>query len=173
MDVRVLTSEDRERVLQLLGAIPPGEYLFVKRSLADPDATRAWVVETEGWWVGAFRDGHLLGVAVVVPGSGWSSHVGEIRMVVAPEHRRAGVGAVLARAALRAAIEHGCQVVRVEAIAEQAGVHRIFTSLGFTPEALLPDHVREPGGRLHDLVVLLHMLPAAAATDALIGAHDS
>ena len=42
----------------------------------------------------------------------------------------------------------------VEAIATQDATIALFAGLGFQPEALLVDQVRDAGGELHDLMVL-------------------
>ena len=42
----------------------------------------------------------------------------------------------------------------VEAIATQDPTIALFAGLGFQPEALLVDHVRDADGELHDLMVL-------------------
>jgi RimJ/RimL family protein N-acetyltransferase len=163
VDVRPMTEDDREMLEELLLAIPAAEHQFVKHDISDRDTVRAWLQRTHGWWNVAVRDGALVGAAAVVPGHGWSAHVGEIRMYVAAAHRGAGIGTTLARAALVTAIEQGCLVVTVQALAEQTRVLDLFRGLGFVPEALLTDHVREPDGQLHDLVVLTHSAAGAAA----------
>ena len=52
----------------------------------------------------------------------------------------------------------------VEVIAEQESTVNMFRSLGFDPEALLVDHVRDRSGELRDLLVLAHDVEAAAAS---------
>ena len=42
----------------------------------------------------------------------------------------------------------------VEVVADQEPTIAMFGSLGFDPEALLRDHVRDQAGALHDLLVL-------------------
>jgi len=79
------------------------------------------------------------GFVAVIPGIGWSRHVGELRLVVDPEVRRRGIGRNLAGRALRAAIEHGLTKVVVEVIAEQDSTIALFQHLGFRAEALLED----------------------------------
>jgi RimJ/RimL family protein N-acetyltransferase len=90
----------------------------------------------------------------VIPGVGWSSHVGELRLVVDPSRRREGLGGALAKAAVAAALTAGLHKVVVEAIATQDPTIALFAGLGFQPEALLVDHVRDAAGELHDLMVL-------------------
>ena len=64
-------------------------------SWARPGAARVIAVE----------DGEVVGSVAVVPLHGWSSHVGEVRLVVDPEHRGRGIGRALARQAVLEAME--------------------------------------------------------------------
>jgi GNAT superfamily N-acetyltransferase len=169
ISVRALGESENDQLVDLLLAIPDGEHLFVKHDISRPEAITAWLNDTTAHWEGAFNGSDLVGAVAVVPGEGWSSHVGELRMVVHPNHRRAGIGACLAKEALIEAINAGFVVVTVQALAEQTGVLKLFRGLGFVPESLLTDHVREPNGQLHDLVVLSHSVSAAADRLQLLG----
>ena len=172
LSVRPYTEQDRDDLVALLLSIPSGEHMFVKRDIADIADVRAWLDDTPAQWTVATRGAEFAGAAAVIARQGWSSHVSEIRMVVAPAHRRRGVGAALARGALLSAVEHGSLVVTVEVLAEQQGVVTLFRGLGFVPEALLTDQVRDAKGGLHDLVVLAHSVPAVASRAQSIGALD-
>jgi ribosomal protein S18 acetylase RimI-like enzyme len=125
---------------------------------AQPDTAASWVLPgARGrWWVATEDDGAVLGLVSVTPLVGWSSHVGDLRLVVAPEHRGRGLGAALARHGLRQALDAGLQKVVVEVVAAQEGAIRMFTDLGFRAEALLTDHIRLRSGELQDLLVLAH-----------------
>jgi ribosomal protein S18 acetylase RimI-like enzyme len=93
-------------------------------------------------------------------------------MIVAPAQRSGGIGAVLARRALQAAVDLGLGKVTVEALAEQQGVIDLFRGLGFVPEALLADQVRDAAGGVHDLIVLAHPVQGAWAQLDAVGAGD-
>ena len=103
---------------------------------------------------------------------GWSDHVGEIRLVVHPAHRRAGLGRALARHALVQAVDAGLRKLVVELVADQEHAIAMFTALGFTGEALLRDHIRDRDGRLRDLVVLAHYVDETWAAMATIGLQE-
>ena len=55
----------------------------------------------------------------VVPLQGWSSHVGEVRVIVDPAHRGRGIGRALARHAVLDALELGLTKLVVEVVADQ------------------------------------------------------
>ena len=160
----------RDDIIAFFAGLPAGEHVFFKENVADRRVVEEWLDEPRGCWLVARLDGALAGVAAVVPGWGWSAHVGEIRMIVGPAHRSHGIGAELARRALRGAVELGLEKVTVETLAEQQGVVDLFRGLGFVPEALLADQVRDARGGVHDLIVLANPVQRAWAQLDAIGA---
>ena len=62
----------------------------------------------------AVEDGEAVGYAAVVPLQGWSSHVGEVRVIVDPGHRGRGVGRALARHSVLQAVRLGLTKMVVE-----------------------------------------------------------
>ena len=107
-----------------------------------------------------------------MPLHGWSSHVGEVRLVVDPEQRGRGIGRELARHAVLEAVELGLAKLMVEVIADQAALIGMFRALGFEPEALLADHVRDRSGEVRDLMVLATTSSRSSAAMATAGITD-
>ena len=60
----------------------------------------------------------------------------------------------------------------VEVIAEQEETIAMFRALGFDPEALLADHVRDRSGQLRDLMVLAHSVDDQWASMVTAGVVD-
>jgi ribosomal protein S18 acetylase RimI-like enzyme len=108
----------------------------------------------------------------VVPLVGWSSHVGEVRLVVDPGHRGRGLGRSLARQAVLDSVDMELRKLVVEVIADQASLIAMFRSLGFEPEALLTDHVRDRSGEMRDLIVLANSVDEQFAAMATAGVSD-
>lgn len=167
-----LGDDGPSEVVAFFAAIPQGEHVFFKENIGDRRVLEELLREPRGCWLLARLGGETVGVAAVVPGFGWSEHVGELRMIVAPAHRSRGLGAVLARRALQAAVDLGLEKLTVEALAEQQGVINLFRGLGFVPEALLADQVRDASGALHDLIVLSNPVQGAWAQLDAVGAED-
>jgi ribosomal protein S18 acetylase RimI-like enzyme len=160
MEIRRLEPDDARRVETFLREVPEDDRTFFKEDLSDPETLRIFTTETRGLSLIAVDDaGRILGYLRILPGTGLSSHVGEIRLVVAPSHRRSGVGRALARRALLDAVrELGLRKIYVEVVAEQEPAVQMFRKLGFTAEALLHDHLRDRTGRMRDLVLLCHFV---------------
>ena len=153
MNISPLAGDDVDRVVAFFARVPEGDRTFFKEPVAGAATVQAWLSSDAIRLLGSDGDA-VVGYAAVIPGVGWSSHVGELRLVVDPQRRREGIGAAMAKAALIAALQAGLSKVVVEAIATQDATIALFAGLGFQPEALLADQVRDADGGLHDLMVL-------------------
>jgi ribosomal protein S18 acetylase RimI-like enzyme len=173
VEARPFTAKDASALAAFLGRVPKGESAFFKEDIGAPGTVERWVENS----IGAHRilawDGDtVVGYTAVIPGVGWSSHVGEIRLIVDPTRRRAGIGHDLARRALIDALEAGMLKVVVEVVADQEAAIGLFTAIGFKPEALLTNYVRSREGDLHDLLVLAHDVEDVQSVMATTGIVD-
>ena len=155
-----------------LDHIPKGESTFFKEDITADGIVRRWAVDTAARRTLAWDGEEVIGYTAVIPGVGWSSHVGDVRLVVDPERRRSGIGHQLARRALIDALHAGLRKVVVEVVADQEAAIHLFTGLGFTPEAILSNHVRDRAGDVHDLMVLAHDVEDVQSVIATIGLGD-
>jgi GNAT superfamily N-acetyltransferase len=155
-------------VVRFLENLPEGDLTFLKEDV-DPGTVSRWGRDEKVTrWLAVGEDGEPQAMLTIVPGALWSSHVGELLLVVGPKHRRQGLGRRLARYGLAEALRLGLTKVVVEVVAEKEGDIAMFNSIGFDPEALLRDQIRDREGNLHDLVVLSHEVgPRSAALDVL------
>lgn len=156
--VAPLTGAHGEALVRFFAELPEGDRTFIREDVTDPDVVRGWSAGAAGVdrWVAVDDGGRVLGYVAVLRLPGWSDHVGEVRLVVAPAARGSGQGRALARHAVVAALEAGLSKLVVEVVADQTAALALFTGLGFTGEALLVDHIRDREGQLRDLMVLAH-----------------
>jgi ribosomal protein S18 acetylase RimI-like enzyme len=172
MEIRRIEPGDRAALERFLDEIPDADRTFLKEDVADPDVVAAWVLPADARSI-AVEGGDIVGYVAVIALHGWSSHVGEVRIVVDPDHRGRGVGQALARHAVLEALELGVAKLVVEVIADQEALIAMFVALGFEPEALLIDHVRDRSGELRDLLVLAHTVAEQWASMAAAGIVES
>jgi ribosomal protein S18 acetylase RimI-like enzyme len=155
MEIRQLETRDEAAVDRFLDRIPEGDRTFFKEDVGEPEVRAAWFRPGTARLLAVEEDA-VIGYVAVVPLQGWSSHVGEVRVIVDPSLRGRGVGRALARRAVLEALKLGLTKMLIEVVADQEAAIGMFRSLGFVPEALLKDHVRDQSGRLRDLLVLAH-----------------
>jgi ribosomal protein S18 acetylase RimI-like enzyme len=157
-ELRELRPEDADGLRGFFTDVPSEDRTFFKEDISD--ATRAagrWIAERGSVRRVAFDgDGAVVAFATLSPGVERTSHVADLRLVVAPQARGRGLGRALARQMLLEAVEHGFRKVTIDIASENAGAIRMFRELGFQPEALLRDQLCDPDGGLHDIVVLAH-----------------
>jgi L-amino acid N-acyltransferase YncA len=172
MEIRRPQPADVDALVEFFSRVPAAERTFFKESVLDRAAVEAWPTGG-GRRALACEDAEIAGYCAVIPLSGWSDHVGEVRLVVDPDRRGQGFGRALARWALVQGVQLGLQKLYVEVVAEQEGAVAMFTALGFQAEGLLRDHVRDRDGRLRDLVLLAHPVADHWAAMASAGIDDA
>lgn len=174
MDIRTPTPDDLDALLDFFERVPESERTFFKEHVLDRGTVEGWVTTDRGRRGLAFDDdGRVVGYVAVVPHSGWSDHVGDVRLVVDPQLRRAGLGRMLARWALVQAVQCGLTKLTVEVVVEQERAVAMFGALGFVAEGLLRDHVRDQDGELRDLVLLSHAVADSWSAMETAGIDDA
>lgn len=171
MDIRPIEAGDSPALSSFFERIPESDRTFLKEDVGDPRVLADWVQPGTGRTI-AVEDDQVVGALAVVPLVGWSSHVGEVRLVVDPGHRGQGIGRRLARQAVLDAVDMGLGKLVVEVISDQAPLIAMFRGLGFEPEALLTDHVRDRSGQTRDLIVLANSVDEQFAALSTAGVAD-
>jgi len=172
--IREPTREDLDALMAFFERIPESERTFFKEPVLDRATVEGWLTADRGRRALAFDDdGRVTGYVAVVRLSGWSDHVGDVRLVVDPDQRGKGLGRTLARWALLQALEAGLTKLTVEVVAEQDGAVAMFSGLGFQAEGLLRDQVRDRDGQLRDLVLLSHSVADAWSAMETAGIDDA
>lgn len=158
--IRLMTADDRLPVLTFARSLPQHDLMFLRRDITQEDSLDAWVQEIEigeAITVLAIDGDDVLGYATVhrslIP---WSTHVAELRVLVAERARGMGLGRVLTQEAFNLALTGGLEKMIAQMTLDQKGAISTFESLGFRPEALLRDHVKDRDGNRHDLLILSH-----------------
>lgn len=164
--LRTMTVADRDAVLEFAAALPQHDLLFLRRDITQPKVVEAWIDATEA---GAFAtllaelDGSVVGsMALYTDPFSWSPHVGDLRVLVAENARRHGLGRYLVEQGFRTALGKGLKKLTAQMTTDQKAAITVFEELGFRGEALLKDHVQDTSGEHHDIVILSCDVEAAA-----------
>ena len=160
MKLRLLTPTDRAAALAFARALPAHDILFLRRDITQPEAIDTWLNGIERGRITsvlAERGGVVQGYATVDRGElSWSPHVAELRVLVSAEMRGKGLGRVLTQEAFAIALGLGIEKIIAQMTVDQKGAISVFQGMGFRPEALLRDHVKDREGRKYDLLILAH-----------------
>ena len=164
IEVRLIAPDDVARVVDFFAAVPEGDRTFFKEDTSDVAVVASWTAADAPHRLIALADDRIAGYVAVLKGVGWSSHVGELRLVVSPDYRQKGIGRLLAQRAVVEALELGVVKLVVDVVAGQDRLFDMFTKLGFEQEGRLRRHVRSTTGDTHDLLILSHFVDELAAS---------
>jgi GNAT superfamily N-acetyltransferase len=154
---RLSEPRDRDAVLAMTASLPPHDLLFLTRDLTRPEVVTDWLADPDATRILAFNGDRVAGYAAVhrstIP---WSRHVADLRVLVSADLRGKGLGRHLTQQAFAWCLAQGVEKMTAQMTLDQKGAISVFEGLGFRPEALLRDHVRDHEGQKHDLLVLSH-----------------
>jgi L-amino acid N-acyltransferase YncA len=150
--------DDGERLQQFARALPPHDLLFLRRDITKPEGIRRWLdaVERGAMYTILCEDpeGIVAYSSLHLTELDWSHHVADLRVATAERARGAGLGRLMTREAFNMALALGIEKVVARMTPDQQGARALFQELGFQPEALLKDEVKDREGEYHDLLIM-------------------
>ncbi|MEO6399133.1 MAG: GNAT family N-acetyltransferase [Tepidiformaceae bacterium] len=158
--LRYMAETDKEAMLSFARALPEHDLLFLRRDITQPTAVDSWIRDINSGLIStvlATEDSKIVGYGTIHRNDlRWSSHVAELRVMVAEGMRGKGLGQVLTQEAFAIALASGIEKIVAQMTLDQKGAIATFEGIGFRPEALLRDQVKDRDGNRHDLLVLTH-----------------
>lgn len=172
--LRSMERSDADAILAFAQSVPPHDLLFLQRDIRQDRVVSAWMQQIEDGSIKSLiavdENGVIHGcTALVRDRLSWSSHVADIRILVGVESRSMGLGRLLAMHCVDLALGDDVEKVTVRMTPDQEGALRMFEELGFRPEALLRDQVRDTSGVARDLVILALNLDHYSSTRTAFG----
>lgn len=157
--VRPVQDSDEQPLLDFFLGIPEEERFFFKDDVTSPEVIRSWVSGRDygrALALLALDGSKVVADAVLIRRRGnFRSHIGEIRVVVAPQYRDWGLGTALIRELCDIADDAGLEKVLFEVVAdrEQEAI-RASEWLGFLRVATIEGGAMDPLGHHHDVVLM-------------------
>ncbi|MGE0598145.1 MAG: N-acetyltransferase family protein [Dehalococcoidia bacterium] len=175
--LRPMTPDDKAAVLAFARALPEHDLLFLRRDITEEPAMDDWVAELKSGEIAtilALKGDEVVGYATIHRSLlRWTAHVAELRVMIAESMRGAGLGRVLTQEAFATALAEGIEKMVAQMTLDQKGAIATFEGLGFRPEALLRDQVKDRAGNKHDLLVLSHEVARFESQRAAYGVADA
>lgn len=157
---RIMTANDRDAILSFARRLPPDDLLFLRLDISTPDGVDEWLDNLKDGrtiTVLAEQNGAVVGYACIHHNDAmWNRHLGEIRVNVAAEFRKQGLGRKLVDDVFAIARDIGLLKITAQMTPDQKGARMTFERLGFSPEALLADFVVDRNGKTRDLLIMSH-----------------
>ena len=175
--LRFMTADDKAGILAFARALPEHDLLFLRRDITEESAVDDWITEMKAGeltTILAVSGTEVAGYATVHRSTlRWQAHVAELRVSVAAHMRGAGLGRILTQEAFADALASGIEKMVAQMTLDQKGAIATFEGLGFRPEALLRDQVKDRQGNTHDLLVLSHEVAKFEAQRAAYGVAEA
>ncbi len=84
----------------------------------------------------------------------WRKYHGEIRVIVAEDFRRKGLGMIMMRELCLLAEKKKVEKIVAEIMRQQTAAMRICQKLGFQQKTTIPDYIRDITGKNQDLTIM-------------------
>lgn len=171
--IRRFRVEDSQAMSAFAAALPAHDLLFLARDVREPRVVAAWLAAIEAGEIDSLiaeDAGSIVATAALVRDPlSWSAHVGEVRLLVSPDRRGAGLGGDLLQGVFIMAKERGLTKLSARMTADQLGSIALFEGVGFRSEALLKGQVKDTNGEPHDIAILSYDIARAPMRRALAG----
>ena len=156
--IRPMTRSDADRSFAFFESLSPEDKAYLRR-----DVSKKEVVEKR---IRAMRSGNVKRVVALVDDRivadaalefeplAWKRHVAELRLIVASDYQRKGLGMLMARELYSIATEADVEEIAVCMMRPQIAARSIFRKLGFHEETVLPDYVKDLDGHKQDMILM-------------------
>lgn len=156
--LRPLTAEDREQLIELFEQVSPEDLRYMRHNVKDAELIASWIDDLDYDRVlplVAVINERLVGSATLHFAEGPARHRTEVRIYLAKEVRRRGVGSRMIQALIDMSKRRNIYMIEAQIINEQATVIRAFQNLGFVRKCILDNYFILPDGELRDVAHLL------------------
>jgi L-amino acid N-acyltransferase YncA len=153
-----LTVEDLDRLMSFYRSLPEEDLKYLRVDVTNKNIVKQRIEVAES--ANIFRIIALQGDSIVADGAleltteEWRRHQGELRVIVAKEFRRKGVGMIIMREVYFLAMEKKVEKVVAKMMKPQVAARTICRKLGFHEESVIPDYVKDQSGKSQDLVIM-------------------
>jgi GNAT superfamily N-acetyltransferase len=159
--LRPLTPKDRDPLVVLFSSLPPEEIGYFRSNVADPALVASWAEDvdyTRVFPLVATVGDRIVGNSTLHLGKGYTRHVAEIRIFLAKDFRRRGIGSAMIKAQIEIARKMGLYQLIAEIVESRPQVIHAFERLGFQRQFVWKDLFMTPEGDLLDMIVLVNLL---------------
>jgi putative acetyltransferase len=159
VSIRPMDRDDGGALLHFFLGIPEDERFFLKDDVTSPAVIKEWTGHlnyNRALPIVAVESAQIIGEAVLVRRRGNArSHVGELRVTVAPAWRDKGLGTALIRELCDIANDAELDKVLFEVVDDcEAKAAEAAQAIGFVTAGKVEGGARDIDGHLHDITIL-------------------
>jgi RimJ/RimL family protein N-acetyltransferase len=164
--LRPMRKDDRDRIFAFFSKVPLRDRRFLKHDVSQREVITNWCQNLDYDQVLPIlavvrEDEHERVVAdasLHTERHGWATHVAKIRLVIATEMRKKGLGHVIIRELYDRAVARGIQKIQAEVRDDNVDAKTLLKRLGFKKEAVFKKHAMDLKGALHDVIIFCNDL---------------
>ena len=163
--IKPLELDEIPKEIELFQQLDKKDQAKLPNDLNDPNypnRMRRWLEDERVITVGAWSGDQIVGVLSLYPGvTNWTRHTGDVVIVTHPKYRRYGIATVLFDEMIPFAESLGIDKLYANLMEEHKEAQKLFSSIGFSLEATLKDHIQDTYERRHHLSIYSMDLDAA------------
>ena len=161
--LRPMNSEDQKILLEFYSAVSDEDMRYFRHYVKDPALILKWCENLDYGKVLhilAIVKEHVVGSASLHFFEGPKRHIGEMRLFLARDFRKRGLGMKMIRAMIDLGRKQGLGILTAEIIADFTKFVKAFEQLGFKSMCMLDDYLMFPDGDFCDIVLMTMPLRA-------------
>lgn len=155
--LRPLTPDDKPRLMDFYASVGEDDLRYFRHYVKDPAVIQEWFDEMDYGRVLpllALVKDRVVGSASLHFCEGPKRHVAEVRLFLAKDFRKRGMGVKMLRVMVDLARKQGLSILTAEVTADMTKVVKAFEQLGFKPQVTLEDYFMFPDGDSCDVVLM-------------------
>ncbi|HSR21053.1 MAG TPA: GNAT family N-acetyltransferase [Anaerolineales bacterium] len=155
--LRPMVAKDFQRLMEFYAAVGQEDLRYFRDYVKEPGVVQAWCDNLDYSRVLpilALLKERVVGSASLHFNERSKRHVAEIRLFLAKDFRKRGLGMKMSRTLIELARKQGMSILVAEVVSEKTEVVKAFESLGFRQKATLDDYFMLPDGETRDVVLL-------------------
>ena len=157
--LRPMVQEDYEGLVQFFQSLPEELRLYLRNDVTNVEIIKSWTDNIDYNHVLpilALAGDRIVGDASLhrIP-FGWKRHIGNVRIVVAPDYHDKGLGTLLINEIVELAAEFGLEKLWAELPLNVPAAMAVFRKAGFSSKAVVEGLVKDLRGRNTDVVIMV------------------
>jgi RimJ/RimL family protein N-acetyltransferase len=160
---RVLVPSDKEALVELFQSATPSDVRYIRSNVKDREVVERWALNADYDRVlpiVALVEDRMVGEATLHFMTGPHRHVAELRIFLAGDFRRRGLGVQMLETMFELARWRDIHLLEAQIVADQTRVIKAFKKMGFEQQGLLEDYFLTLERETRDVTILIKRLLA-------------
>jgi RimJ/RimL family protein N-acetyltransferase len=161
---RVLGPPDADTLVAFFQSVTPNDLRYIRSDVKNKEIVAGWALNSDYDRVlpiVAFVQDRIVGEATLHFKSGPHAHVAEVRIFLAGDFRRRGLGIQMLEMLFELARWRDIHLLEAQIVADQSWVIKAFKKIGFEQQGVLEDYFMTPERGARDVVLLVKRLRVA------------